>query len=165
MEKKICPRDGSELTPTRFLNLLMDACPQCDGTWLDRGELAQILGSRYDMDPRHGLQEDDPRGEVRCPGCGTRMVSRWFSHQKKVKVDRCPACYGVWLDSQELGNILKESYQETRAWPEDPSVFVSASSKRFHVESCRSLNGKEVNSLPRSQAVERGLEPCRTCNP
>lgn len=143
----------------------MDSCPQCDGTWLDRGELSQILGSRYDLDPRHGLQEDDPRGQVRCPGCGTVMVSRWFSPQKKVKVDRCPACYGVWLDSQELQDILKETYREKRAWPDEPDVFVGPQGKRFHLQGCKALSGKGSESLSRSQAVQRGLEPCKSCKP
>lgn len=165
MESKHCPRDGSTLTPTRFLNLIMDSCPQCDGTWLDKGELAQILGSRYDLDPRHGLQENDPRGEVPCPECGTSMVARWFSPQKKILVDRCPACYGVWLDTHELQDIMKESYQDKRAWPDEPDVFVGPHGTRFHLAGCKTLTGKETESIKRSAAVSKGLQPCRSCKP
>lgn len=161
MDHRRCPRDNFPLTPTRFLNLLMDACPQCDGTWLDRGELAQILGTRYDVDPRHGLQEDDPRGEVACPGCGTRMVARWFSPQKRVKVDRCPACFGVWLDSHELQEILKESYEEKH----EPQVAVAGKGKRYHRPGCRLLPESGVETIATSRALERGLTACRTCQP
>jgi Zn-finger nucleic acid-binding protein len=42
---KICPRDGTSLTPYFFLhttNIELDWCPNCNGIWVEDGELAKI---------------------------------------------------------------------------------------------------------------------------
>ena len=38
-----CPVDGSRLVQTERSEILIDACPECRGVWLDRGELDRIL--------------------------------------------------------------------------------------------------------------------------
>ena len=38
-----CPNDGSRLVEVERSNILIDACPECRGVWLDRGELDKIL--------------------------------------------------------------------------------------------------------------------------
>ena len=34
-----CPNDGSRLVEVERSDILIDACPECRGIWLDRGEL------------------------------------------------------------------------------------------------------------------------------
>ena len=38
-----CPVDGARLVQTERSEILIDACPECRGVWLDRGELDRIL--------------------------------------------------------------------------------------------------------------------------
>jgi uncharacterized protein len=38
-----CSIDGSRLVQTERSEILVDACPECRGVWLDRGELDRIL--------------------------------------------------------------------------------------------------------------------------
>jgi len=38
-----CPVDGSRLVQVDRSEILIDACPECRGVWLDRGELDRIL--------------------------------------------------------------------------------------------------------------------------
>jgi Zn-finger nucleic acid-binding protein len=38
-----CPNDGSRLVELDRSDVLIDACPECRGVWLDRGELDKIL--------------------------------------------------------------------------------------------------------------------------
>ena len=38
-----CPNDGSRLVEVERSGILIDACPECRGVWLDRGELDKIL--------------------------------------------------------------------------------------------------------------------------
>jgi Zn-finger nucleic acid-binding protein len=38
-----CPNDGSRLVEVERAGVLIDACPECRGVWLDRGELDKIL--------------------------------------------------------------------------------------------------------------------------
>ncbi len=38
-----CPVDGTTLAPQTFHDVVIDVCPTCKGTWLDAGELEQLL--------------------------------------------------------------------------------------------------------------------------
>lgn len=41
---------------------------------------------------------------MKCPKCGMNLVEIDY---KSLKIDRCSACEGVWLDKGELGQIVK----------------------------------------------------------
>ncbi len=41
-DKRICPVDGATLVKEATSELLIDRCPQCNGIWLDAGELEAI---------------------------------------------------------------------------------------------------------------------------
>ena len=43
-ERNKCPRDGSALVARTSGSVTIDQCPQCDGIWLDKGEL-EILAT------------------------------------------------------------------------------------------------------------------------
>ena len=38
-----CPNDGARLVEVERSGILIDACPECRGVWLDRGELDKLL--------------------------------------------------------------------------------------------------------------------------
>jgi uncharacterized protein len=40
---------------------------------------------------------------MKCPKCGMNLVEIDY---KSIKVDRCSACEGLWLDSGELSQII-----------------------------------------------------------
>ncbi|MBI3924505.1 MAG: zf-TFIIB domain-containing protein [Armatimonadetes bacterium] len=104
----LCPRDNTALVPTRFLGIIIDSCPHCDGTYLDAGELAHIHGLAKDLADGPGHEHTDPRGHIPCPKCDTEMMTRWFSESRRILIDRCLACGGIWLDTEELKQILRE---------------------------------------------------------
>jgi len=41
---------------------------------------------------------------MRCPKCGDEMIEIDF---KKIKIDECPGCQGIYFDAGELDMILK----------------------------------------------------------
>ena len=41
---------------------------------------------------------------MKCPKCGMNLVEIDY---KSIKVDRCSACEGIWLDTGELARIVK----------------------------------------------------------
>lgn len=43
---------------------------------------------------------------MNCPRCGNRLE---LSNAKKVEIDFCPNCRGVWLDRGELEKIIERS--------------------------------------------------------
>jgi Zn-finger nucleic acid-binding protein len=52
-----CPSCGSRLVEVERADVLIDACPECRGVWLDRGELDKILVRERRM--AHGGDDDD----------------------------------------------------------------------------------------------------------
>ena len=41
---------------------------------------------------------------MKCPKCGMNLVEIDY---RNIKVDRCSACEGVWLDSGELAQVVR----------------------------------------------------------
>ena len=37
-----CPKCGADLVETEFHHMKIDKCPECEGMWLDKGELAML---------------------------------------------------------------------------------------------------------------------------
>jgi len=65
-----CPNDGSRLVEVERSDILIDACPECRGVWLDRGELDKILVKerqlgRDDPDEDFFREVEGRRGGVR----------------------------------------------------------------------------------------------------
>lgn len=107
-----CPREGTPLIATPFLGITIDSCPNCDGTFLDAGELARIHGLAEDVAAGESLEAQDPQGAIECPKCASGMETRWFSESRRVMIDRCRTCSGIWLDTAELKRILTETYSQ-----------------------------------------------------
>ena len=53
-----CPNDGARLVELERSEVLIDACPQCRGVWLDRGELDKILVMERRMQAGPDADED-----------------------------------------------------------------------------------------------------------
>jgi uncharacterized protein len=71
-----CPNDGARLVEIEHSEVLIDACPECRGIWLDRGELDKILAKERsasasdpgkdffdEVEGRRGAERGDERDE------------------------------------------------------------------------------------------------------
>jgi hypothetical protein len=38
-----CPVDGTKMNAKKFKEIEINICPSCDGIWLDRGELEELI--------------------------------------------------------------------------------------------------------------------------
>jgi uncharacterized protein len=115
-----CPRDGSELRQVRVNGIELDKCHQCDGIWFDPGELDRIRElDRSDVEEQIEQQYGNPNiaqgqvdGYMRCPRCADgRLNQITYTFERRVKIDRCDQCFGVWLDDKELDAIIGEKKQ------------------------------------------------------
>lgn len=57
-----CPNDGARLVEIERSEILVDACPECRGVWLDRGELDKILVREREL--RDGGADEEFFAEV-----------------------------------------------------------------------------------------------------
>src|SRR5690349_25110646 len=108
-----CPACKSPLREKGAGGMTVDICyGGCGGIWFDQREVQRV-------DARSAANLDtvwrDPLKEVKlteprlCPRCPEQTLERrWFSEQKRVEIDQCPACGGIWLDEGEFSRIHDE---------------------------------------------------------
>lgn len=107
-----CPRDGQALAGYTYKKVPLDCCPYCNGAWLDKSELAQITQKSKDIFTDLDSMESLPRSRLKCPKCGVDLAVTYYTKKKDVEVDLCPQCGGIWLDTDELKDILKIASSE-----------------------------------------------------
>jgi hypothetical protein len=76
-----CPNDGSRLVEVERAGVLIDACPECRGIWLDRGELDKVLVRERQL---AGGGDEDFFGEVE----GRRPPERRERHEERPRKRR-----------------------------------------------------------------------------
>jgi uncharacterized protein len=83
----------------------------CGGIWFDNYEF-QKFDEPHESAGEALLQidslpgADNTESRYNCSKCENIVLSRNFmSVKRKVEIDECPQCGGVWLDAGELGQI------------------------------------------------------------
>lgn len=107
MPDRECPRCWEPLQEeTRDAvgpSVTVDVCPDCDGLFLDEGELLRVTG---DVDLHRLLTEHlgaDSDSDLVCPSCGGLVDAECLEVEDgEAEVDVCLDCHGVWLDPGEL---------------------------------------------------------------
>jgi uncharacterized protein len=92
-----------------FDRIEIDYCGQCEGIWLDSGELEALSAREERSDSllatlRPGVSKESKR---RCPICMKGMKKIFIGNAAPVLIDQCPA-HGMWFDSGELRKVLSE---------------------------------------------------------
>jgi len=106
-----------DMTQEDYEGVHIDACPSCNGIWLDERELNQIVKRREEViDPKvvkevhsqgkkSGVSEQEQDRVVQCLKCKTKMIPANFSYTSGIIIDKCPRGCGIWLDEGELDHI------------------------------------------------------------
>ena len=84
----------------------------------------------------------------------TRYPFRYLEDFLKYERDARMQGKGLWQE-------LEDSPPAT---PDSVIVYFSGNGKKFHRENCRYTTPKST-PIPRAEAIERGMEPCKICNP
>lgn len=106
----LCPSCNEPLVVYELDLIELDHCPDCGGTWLDHGELEEILCGEKDDAILKALEGPaiviGPKRK--CPICRTKMELIEVGNQPKVQIDRCKLGHGLWFDKNELKQIVKQ---------------------------------------------------------
>lgn len=110
-----CPDCSRTMIILEYEGVELDFCPQCNGCWLDEGELEQILGGREEV--LSGVDWSGGRkGKRRCPRCLRKMrVTAW--PKDGPEIDVCPAACGLWFDQGELREVIRARLPGDMAQP------------------------------------------------
>lgn len=102
--------------------MTLDMCyGGCGGIWFDAHELERVTARAATTLHTIWQAPVDPKklAEPRmCPRCPDQMLERkWFSDLKRVEIDQCPICGGIWLDAGEFSRVYEEMHQFNTAPP------------------------------------------------
>jgi len=102
-----CPRCKVELKVEDYRGIEVDRCPQCQGMWLDYGELDQLEDLVLDQDELKGTIVYSPlKGELPCPKC-EKPMQRFSYRAYDLELDLCEQGHGTWLDAGEERRVLE----------------------------------------------------------
>ncbi len=109
-----CPVCGVDMFVLEFEKVEVDWCPDCEGVWLDSGELELIGEKAGTLQDRllGALEAPDgaqPPGRRPCPVCGAAMREVEAATDPPITVDRCGREHGLWFDKGELEAVVKAS--------------------------------------------------------
>ena len=89
-----------------YAAVVIDSCPTCGGVWYDKGELDARDESTWtdvealDFEPRLSGGR-----RALCPKCEVILTPVSPKGAREIVVDRCPSCFGFWLDAGDLESI------------------------------------------------------------
>ena len=89
----------------------VDYCTDCEGIWLDAGELELLLGDAAGTESllRSFQAANTPETKRKCPICLRKMDKVLVGSEgtSQELIDRCGHNHGLWFDRGELQNVLK----------------------------------------------------------
>ena len=116
--------------------MTLDICyGGCGGIWFDAHELERVTARaaatlhtiwQVPVDEKRagetpalpGATAKKPAEPRVCPRCDGQVLDRkWFSDLKRVEIDQCPICGGVWLDAGEFSPVYEEIHNSKVAPP------------------------------------------------
>lgn len=113
-----CPKCKIELDKKSIKGIEVDECDKCEGIWCDNKELKQVKDNTdsdlnwMDFDIwKHSEKFSAKPAKVNCPECGNLMNVIDYENTK-VEIDFCEQCKGIWLDKNELENIITALEEE-----------------------------------------------------
>ncbi len=109
-----CPVCKQSAMITLELNgVEIDYCTQCEGIWLDAGELEELLGDvNKSKELINSFKIDSGNAEAarKCPICYKKMQKIIIgSAEPKLFIDKCVKGDGLWFDKGELHDIVEKA--------------------------------------------------------
>ncbi len=110
-----CPRTGANMKEVEINKVKVDISEGCGGVWFDNLEFEKFDEAResagdklVDLMASYKKEGIDLSKRVNCPRCPDTVLMRHFeSPLRKIQIDQCPSCGGIWLDAGELADYRK----------------------------------------------------------
>ena len=96
-------------------------CGRCRGILLDQNVFLATL--RYlrarSTEPPERPRPINPQElarEILCPSCGRKMDTHPYCGPGNIVVDNCPHCTLIWLDTSEIGRVVRAPGRDRGEW-------------------------------------------------
>jgi uncharacterized protein len=107
-----CPKCSIDLKTREIQHVEVDECEKCEGVWFEHDELRKVKDNTdndlnwMDFDILKHRDRFKAKGSnYKCPNCSAPMYVLDYD-STKVEIDYCSNCQGIWLDKNELQNII-----------------------------------------------------------
>jgi len=126
----------------------------------DQANSATQHKDRYDRILAYAYRSSDSlfvNAEIIRQGYGHAYTSYPFQYLEgflKYERDARVQKRGLWADIEDVPPVKADSVL----------VYFSGGSKKFHRENCRYTTHESV-TIPRAEAIRKGMQPCKICNP
>jgi Zn-finger nucleic acid-binding protein len=111
MDCPVCKQ--SAMVALELNEVEIDYCMECEGIWLDAGELELLLGEpKKARELIHSFQVETESAEKvrKCPICYRKMLKIIVGSSKpKLLIDKCRKGHGLWFDKGELQDIFERA--------------------------------------------------------
>ena len=119
----VCPRCGKPLETMQVDTLNARMCRACTGMLLTHADLVNVIEASWravteetaDATPLRAPDGWLNEPTFNCPDCAQPMEKYGYMGIAAIQVDRCDVCGLVWLDADELQNMVlalaKENYR------------------------------------------------------
>src|SRR4051794_39997956 len=139
-----CPACKEPLREKSAGGMTLDICyGGCGGIWFDATEMERVdarAATTLHTIWQAPVTAANLTGPRLCPRCAEQGLDRkWFSHLKKVEIDQCPKCGGIWLDAGEFSRI----YDEIKGAKVAPPGWASAMAEAAAVANRKFAGGPE----------------------
>ena len=111
----ICPTCKSAMIVIEHNRIELDYCTDCQGVWLDSGELELLLESMslestdlFLGNILNSIEANSSEKKRRCPICGRKMNKTTIGQEPEVLIDVCPQGDGLWFDGGEVGQLIRQ---------------------------------------------------------
>ncbi len=105
-----CPVCKHPLIILELNEIEIDHCTNCDGIWLDGGELELLLedaGAKEKLLASFKVDNNSKEQPLKCPICGKKMDKILCGEDESVLIDKCRKHHGVWFDRGELEALIE----------------------------------------------------------
>ncbi len=149
-----CPACNSQLNNFNIDNVSLDACNLgCGGVWFDNHELKKFDEAHeplvdLNIEPKENLHRNP--APLSCPKCnGIKLFQRFSSIKRKVEVDECAGCGGIWLDSGEILALRNEFATEDERKRAAEDILESLFSKDLSAQRKKYQEARQISNAMR----------------
>ena len=105
-----CPACKNPMIVLEFEGIETDYCPDCEGIWLDTGELELLLDDSTDKTElldSFSRSQSSKEKRRKCPICSKKMDKTFVSAERDIVLDECKYGHGIWFDKGEILEVIK----------------------------------------------------------
>jgi len=105
-----CPVCDTPLIILELNNVEIDHCTNCQGIWLDGGELEILLvnsSHKNELLASFVVDKKNDEKKLKCPICRKKMDKVLCGKEENILIDKCRLHHGLWFDKGELEQLLE----------------------------------------------------------